>query len=695
MTDAIVREELTLLDRVRERLDDPMPVGDSGEASLVKELTRLRELLVEGSESKDAGAIHQQYEQGTALLRQLREGRSGPSVERDSPYFAHLRLREDGAERDLCLGRATFIERGVRIVDWRNAPISKLYYRYGQGDDYEEEVAGRMRVGEVVARRAVTIRHGRLERVEAPEGTFVARRGDGGWQHVPRESARLGGGEGAALRAHAVGQAAGRRLGTDLEGSRRRADKRLPELAGLLDPAQFGLITRPSSGFLVIRGAAGSGKTTVALHRIAYLAYDDASVDSDRTLFIVLSRGLRSYVSHVLPALGVTRVRARTFEEWAAEHRALLFPRLPRETRYDTPSVVQRLKLHPVLLAALADQVRRVEGPKTAAQVLDDWASVLCRADALAPLIERSAPGTLRDEELTAAAAWSRARHEELTAFLDGDSSAPAALDAEDDALLLRAWQLRVGPLPGRGGRPLRYRHVAIDEVQDLSPVEVRVLIDCLDERRSLTLAGDTQQHVMQEAGFSSWTEFLGHVGLPGTSLETLSVSYRSSREIVAFAHGLLGPLREEAEPPITTRRGPPVECFEFTDAGACVAHLAEALHALASEEPLASVAVLTPSPEASALYFRGLTESEVPRLRRVTEQDFTFSPGVEVTEVPQAKGLEFDYVVLVEVNEEAYADTHAARRLLHVGATRAVHQLWVMSTGRPSRLLAAATAAR
>lgn len=695
MTDAIVREELTLLDRVRERLDDPMPVGDSGEASLVKELTRLRELLVEGSESKDAGAIHQQYEQGTALLRQLREGRSGPSVERDSPYFAHLRLREDGAERDLCLGRATFIERGVRIVDWRNAPISKLYYRYGQGDDYEEEVAGRIRIGEVVARRAVTIRHGRLERVEAPEGTFVARRGDGGWQHVPRESARLGGGEGAALRAHAVGQAAGRRLGTDLEGSRRRADKRLPELAGLLDPAQFGLITRPSSGFLVIRGAAGSGKTTVALHRIAYLAYDDASVDSDRTLFIVLSRGLRSYVSHVLPALGVTRVRARTFEEWAAEHRALLFPRLPRETRYDTPSVVQRLKLHPVLLAALADQVRRVEGPKTAAQVLDDWASVLCRADALAPLIERSAPGTLRDEELTAAAAWSRARHEELTAFLDGDSSAPAALDAEDDALLLRAWQLRVGPLPGRGGRPLRYRHVAIDEVQDLSPVEVRVLIDCLDERRSLTLAGDTQQHVMQEAGFSSWTEFLGHVGLPGTSLETLSVSYRSSREIVAFAHGLLGPLREEAEPPITTRRGPPVECFEFTDAGACVAHLAEALHALASEEPLASVAVLTPSPEASALYFRGLTESEVPRLRRVTEQDFTFSPGVEVTEVPQAKGLEFDYVVLVEVNEEAYADTHAARRLLHVGATRAVHQLWVMSTGRPSRLLAAATAAR
>lgn len=690
MTHGIVLEELALLERVRERLADPTPVGDSGEASLVKELTRLREILVDGSEAKDAGAIHQQYEQGTALLRQLREGRSGPTVERDSPYFAHLRLREDGTERDLCLGRATFIERGVRIVDWRNAPISKLYYRYGQGDDYEEEVSGRRRVGEIVARRALTIRHGRLERVEAPEGTFLPNpQAEGGWQRIARGGAKLAGGEGAALRAWKSGDAgARRRLGTDLAGERRRADKRLPELAGLLDPAQFGLITRPSSGFLVIRGVAGSGKTTVALHRIAYLAFDDPSVDSDRTLFVVLSNALRHYVSHVLPSLGVSRVHARAFHEWAAEQRAQLFPRLPREPRYDTPSVVSRLKLHPVLLTALADQVRRIEGPKTAAQVLDDWASVLCRADALEPLFAERAPGAFRREELAQAAGWARARHEELTAYLEGDSSVDAALDAEDDALLLRAWQLRVGPLVGRGGRPLRYRHVAIDEVQDFSPVEVQVLIDCLDEHRSLTLAGDTQQHVMQEAGFTSWTEFLGHVGLEGTAVETLSVSYRSSHEIVDFAHALLGPLREEPERPETTRNGPPVECFELTDAGACVAHLADALRQLASEEPLASIAVLTPSPAASALYARGLAESEVPRVRRVVDQDFTFAPGVEVTEVVQAKGLEFDYVILVDVNASDYPDTPAGRRVLHVGATRAVHQLWVMSTAEPSPLL-------
>ena len=57
-------------------------------------------------------------------------------------------------------------------------------------------------------------------------------------------------------------------------------------------------------------------------------------------------------------------------------------------------------------------------GPKTAAQVVDDWTSVLCRADALAPLLAEHAPGAFRVEELAAVAAWSRARHEELMAFL-------------------------------------------------------------------------------------------------------------------------------------------------------------------------------------------------------------------------------------------------------------------------------------
>jgi len=102
----------------------------------------------------------------------------------------------------------------------------------------------------------------------------------------------------------------------------------------------------------------------------------------------------------------------------------------------------------------------------------------------------------------------------------------------------------------------------------------------------------------------------------------------------------------------------------------------------------LASVAVLTPSRELSNLYHRGLQNGEVPRLRQVVEHDFTFAPGVEVTEIEQVKGLEFDYVIVVEVSTTNFPDTPAARRRLHVAATRAIHQLWLTSVGTPSALV-------
>jgi DNA helicase-2/ATP-dependent DNA helicase PcrA len=180
----------------------------------------------------------------------------------------------------------------------------------------------------------------------------------------------------------------------------------------------------------------------------------------------------------------------------------------------------------------------------------------------------------------------------------------------------------------------------------------------------------------------------LAQLGVRGATVDTLRVAHRSTREVVDFALGVLGELREEEAAPAATRSGPPVEIFRFAERGACVAFLGEALHRLAREEPMASVAILTPDPDLSQLYFEGLAAGDLPRLRRVADQDFTFAPGVEVTEIEQAKGLEFDYVVLVEVGAEWFPDAPRARRLLHVGATRAVHQLWVTAVGEPSPLL-------
>ena len=684
MDHSIVSEELALHEHVSERLasGDTRPSAD--EAPLVRELLQLREQLVNNPEGKDATTLRDQWHRQSALLNQLRAGRDRTQVDPRSPYFAHLRLREGSQERDLCLGRATRIESGLRIVDWRNAPVSRIFYRYQQGEEYSEQFAGRVREGVVSARRTVHIQNGVLDRIEAPEGIFMD--SAEGWRQLATQRPQLAGGEASALRAHALEEGFHRRLGTNPAGTQQRADKRLPEITSLIDPEQFELISRPSSGFVAIRGSAGSGKTTVALHRIAYLAYADPEVDSPRTLFLVFSPALRNYVTHVLPALGVEEVRIATFQEWATQQRQRHFPRLPRLARDDAPSEAQALLLHPGCAEALARHVAQHPGPATPEQALDDWGSVLSRPNLLRECCG-GGPDAPAPEAIRRVADWNRRRQEEIFAWMRGDERNDAALCPEDEALLLRAWQLRVGPLRHRHKQPLYYRHIAVDEVQDFARVEVQVLLGCLDRHQSLTLAGDTQQQVASQGGFTSWSEFLQGLGIEGSELETLRVSYRSPREIVHFSRSVLGELAED-EAPEAPRSGPPVELFRFSDRGACVIFLCDVLRELARTEPLASVAILTPDEASSDLYHEGLARSELPGLHRVTGGDFAFAPGVEVTEVEQAKGLEFDYVVLVDVSPAHYPDEPLARRRLHVGASRAVHQLWLTCVGTPSPLV-------
>jgi len=687
-----VDEELSLLRRVLELLRATDADTAPSEESVVRELDHLKDALREGVKTEDHAALVQQWDRQSALLQHIRTAARPEPIDAGSPYFAHLRLRENGRERDVLLGKTTRLLAGLPIVDWRNAPISRVFYRYRQGEEFEEEIADRVREGVVSARRTVTVRDSTLRRVEAPEGVFESTDGEGnGWRQRELEPPRLAGGERAALRAHDDAVAGAHQLGGDTALQRR--DRHLPDIASLLDATQFELVTQPA-GFLLVRGVAGSGKTTVALHRIAFLAYDDPAVDSPDTMFVVFSEGLRRYVSHVLPALGVTKPRVTTFEEWAEEQVRRLLPKLPRRRREHVPATVHALKIHPVSGAALERHVARFAAPSTPRQVVDDWTSVLTDAGLLLETMAEVAPGAFSEEAIRTACDWSRVRQDELAGWLRGEGGEEGELDVEDLPLLLRAWQLRIGPLTGRHNTRLRYRHIAIDEVQDFSPLEVRVLLECLDERRSITLAGDTQQHVVEGGGFTSWPDFLRQLGLSGAEVHTLDVSYRCSREIAQIALDVLGDLREDDTPPKTVRSGPPVELFRFTDHGAAVAFLAETLDALMRREPHASVAVLAPSVALGDLYHRGLQTSEVPRLRRVREQDFAFAPGIEVTEVEQAKGLEFDYVVMVEVSSTSYPDSNAARRKLHVGMTRAIHQLWLVSVGTPAAMLRGASLA-
>lgn len=800
----IVSEEEKVLTRVEKHLENrTMRRSSPPLIDYDKELLELRDAINE-ARNEDIPPLLEEMErlQGVAARRaEVTESHIDPK----SPYFGRIVLREGQQKREILIGRGTYLDSrtGVRIVDWRDAPVSRIYYRYEEGDDYDEEFGGREVQGEVLTRRSLAITDGTLRRIGAPQGIFVKTH-EGKWLRAD-DGARLHGGQGAAPRPEQYRVPTGK-LGVGGDGER-RVDKYLPEIAAMIDPRQFELITRPSSGLVVIQGGAGSGKTTIGLHRLAYLAYQEPKrFRRDKMLIVVFNKALARYISRVLPALGVDGVPVVIYQQWVQKLRRSHFPILPREVADDTPGVVTKLKKSPAILVLINEHVQALEkkvldsmlsavteradrdvierafrdGKKHAlavrldamsrwaqneralsaavrraiqttvtrysrsiSDVITAWSEMLTDQARVSEVFAKHAKGELSSSELEQAHHWcarrcpmivaeweehveegTRPARAESTSDRDDDdhereprqdladeidnvgraeassdsdsdddddvvvADQPTPIDHEDESILLLLHQRLRGPLHERRGREaLEYEHILVDEAQDLSPVELSVVVSTTTAQRSLTLAGDVAQRLHMDNGFNSWSEVLGQLDLSHVEVEPLKLSYRSTYEIIEFAHQALGPLAP-AEMGRATRGGAPVELFRFAHSGDAVGFLAEALRDLARAEPRSSVAVIARYPEQADLYYKGLMNAEVPNVRRVADQDFEFKPGIDVTDVRQVKGLEFDYVVLVEVNESTYPTSDEARHLMHIAATRAAHQLWLSCSGNPSLLI-------
>ncbi|MEE2599023.1 MAG: 3'-5' exonuclease [SAR324 cluster bacterium] len=761
-------------------------------------IIELRDSLAE-TLPEDVPAIMAQMERMVLLHSQQDSHNPSNGYNLDTPYFAHIELSENNRVRNLLIGNQNCFSTHLPcpIVDWKNAPISKIFYRYREGDEYVEDIGERELEGKLIKRRMLLIENGNLIRINWPGGILEdlspEQGGRNNWRLVSQKTPRLESGHGKTLEEIKVTGKSSLNAGggTDLSFSGYRVDKHLRQITALVDPQQFEIITHSDYGIILIQGGAGSGKTTVALHRLAYLMTKKPQYFKPKTVLpIVFGHALANYMSRVLPALGVKGVVPQTYHKWISGLRQRVLPDLPGNYAENTPMDVIELKRHPLWLKYYLEETKKrtlkfrelfevrlakVEGlnllleeweittglpliprllsllrwskgefaikkmtnhesrrmEKKLHNVLEQsfpeifeaphllisqiWNDCLVNKELLFETVERLAPGEFSETQLTSSWNWAVRQYQKRIAAgetIESDRVSlvdqvevygnkkfnfeddKCSLDEEDDSLLLILYQMLMGPIKSKNGKILSYSHLMLDEAQDFGPLEFQILVSLTPEKHpSVTLAGDMDQRIMLGRKLDTWEESLSYLTLPDgskpdvTSLSPLQIGYRSTDEIMKAAKKVIGEHSVNTTW-YSTRQGAPVNVFRFQESGAMVAFLADTLEDLCVREPLASIAVLTRTNEAALKLYEGLQRTDLANMRIIRDQEFSFTPGIDVTDISQTKGLEFDTVIIADADASTYGPDILSRQLLYVGLTRAAHQLWLLHCGNPSKLI-------
>jgi DNA helicase IV len=497
------------------------------------------------------------------------------------------------------------------------------------------------------------------------------------------------------------------------------------DIVATIQAEQDVIIRAPLDNCIVVQGGPGTGKTAVGLHRAAYLLYEHRSFfERERLLIVGPNRIFLRYISQVLPSLGEVASAQLTIEGLAGVKYQLDGPE---------PIGTARLKgngrMAEVVRRAVLDHVST---PAADLEIFTSFGTVRLPAADIAALVttvlersKRYSDGRQLLREQLVGLAWavhvakstsdvtrqavfeadvrsSRA----LKTFLDKTwptitaagvmrrlfahkslllRATRGVLDPEEAALLVRPaakraleqkWSRADLALLDEAealitGVKQTYGHVVVDEAQDLSAMELR-MIARRSRRGSITALGDLAQ-TTSPAGQTDWADAVADLGVPGAQLDELTIGYRVPEPIMAFANRLLPHTAPNVSPPRSVRRvgqGPrivSVEQFQLVTAAAAEAS------SVSSTWPLTGV--VTPASMCddvgAALGQAGVAFVDGVRLAAL---------GEHVTLLPAAstKGLEFDAVVVVEPSR-IVAEADGDLRLLYVVLTRAVQHLSVV----------------
>lgn len=652
----------------------------------------------------------------------------------NSPYFGRFDFIEKGfSEKErIYIGLYNLMDRNtgqVYVYDWR-APISSVFYRYELGEVMFDTPAGISR-GDVSLKRQYQIRNSKLK-------------------YFFDCSVRI----------------------TDQilqEVLSHNTSAKMKNIIETIQKEQDVIIRDKEHELLIVQGVAGSGKTSIALHRIAFLLYEglNSNLRSKDVIIISPNFVFSHYISSVLPELGEENVRQSIFDDlvsevfqgrfgeetkdmqleslihsrgktgdegrrpsidfkgsrvfkqildrllWYYAHRLIVF-----EDVYYNGTILatrQQLKnrfLHNKIGIPMAKQLKIIE------TIL--WKKVHPlqkeRLKRLEKIVEKSEGHEFEIKSFSRLLAIKQAVafRQRIEKFTKVDYRHLYELLFKNRGLLLKLSQgltlpetieeiisktlkdLGEGQVHYEDYAPLLYlklkiegndvvsgiKHVVIDEAQDYTPLQYEVF-KILYNKATYTVLGDIQQTIEKTIDCSLYDDISEILNKGKTIKLSLNKGYRSTCEINAFTQKLLAEGSQHAYCSIERYGEEPRVIHQETWEGIDQSIIEDIANY--TEQGYESLAILCKTQEDAEKVFSRLKKSV--QLTLIKPQGGEVIKGTLVMPTYMAKGLEFDVVIVYDVNKENYA-SDLDRQLLYIACTRALHRLIIYYKGDKSPLI-------
>lgn len=657
---------------------------------LEKRILEIRQSISEGQ--KEIEGMHEYYwenytemdqygyenfDNQQALLHQVNANQEQIALKHrlktmlDAPFFGRVDFCYEGEEEPepFYIGIGNFAEQAGHvplIYDWR-APVSGLFYDFDKGEASYEAPGGLME-GEVTSKWQYKIRRGKMvyefeSDVKIDDEILKAELGSNG-------------------------------------------DVQLKNIVRTIQKEQNAIIRNTSDRIMVIQGAAGSGKTSVALHRIAYLLYHDRKQMKSSNILILSPNSVFSdYISHILPELGEENIREMSFDLFAyKELRDTVFDcedrydQIERElqggfgteesAQYERKQSEEFLSQAEGFLMELEDSLLEFRDMefrgmvKTEAELLNLFyfkfqdIPLLARMDAVLEYFvdefETLHSCTLSEEDLDSL----REKFKKLyrtrdlyvlyNEFLEGSGykTLPQVpyekrFLAYEDVYPMLYLKYR---LLGKAGQKA-IKHLVIDEMQDYSYLQYEILKGLFPCK--MTILGDRAQTM--EAKEQDVLTFLPKILGKQMRKIIMDKSYRNTVEIASYANQIT----DVTDVRLFERHGKPVEEKRFETLEEA---LEQMLGSLCLEEDAYETAALITMTEAEASQAFAYLKERIPGISYLDKNSSSFKKGLTVTTFYLAKGLEFDQVFALCRKEK----TPLLRQAEYICATRALHELYM-----------------